>query len=168
MARPRNFDEDIVIQRCRQVFCTHGYAATSIDDLVEATGLKRGSLYQVFGSKRGIFLKALQSSLCRTGQTEPSDNRKPAEDEQQNKEPGNELTHSRPEQSVMSEPQTECCGTSPIPDSTLTLVAIACLELAPHDAKIRMIIDQWTAKQQKLASALGSNLLKQAGIIGKP
>ncbi|MBB2954936.1 AcrR family transcriptional regulator [Bifidobacterium commune] len=168
MARPRNFDEDIVIQQCRQVFCTYGYAATSIDDLVEATGLKRGSLYQVFGSKRGIFLEVLQSSLCVVEQIEPSGNHEPAEDEQQNKEPDSELTYDRPEQTVMPEPQTEHQGTSPIPDSTLTLAAIACLELASHDAKIRMIIDQWAAKQQELASALGSNLLKHAGIIGKP
>lgn len=167
MARPRNFDENIVIQQCRQVFCTHGYAATSIDDLVEATGLKRGSLYQVFGSKRGIFLKALQSSLCGTGQTEPSDNHEPAEDEQHGKEPGSKLTYVQSEQAVIPKPQTEYLGTSPITDNTLTLVAIACLELAPHDAKIRMIIDQWAAKQQELASALGSNLLKHAGIVGK-
>ena len=40
-------------------FLERGYEATSIDDLVAATGLHRGSLYKAFGSKRGIFLAAL-------------------------------------------------------------------------------------------------------------
>ena len=42
-----------------RLFVERGYEATSIDDLVAATGLHRGSLYKAFGSKRGIFLAAL-------------------------------------------------------------------------------------------------------------
>ncbi len=41
------------------VFRQGGYAATSIDHLVEATGVHRGSLYNVFGSKHGLFLRVL-------------------------------------------------------------------------------------------------------------
>jgi TetR/AcrR family transcriptional repressor of nem operon len=39
-------------------FWTRGYEATSIDDLVEATGIGRGSLYGTFGDKRQLFLTA--------------------------------------------------------------------------------------------------------------
>lgn len=44
-------------------FLRTGYEATSIDDLVEATGVHRGSLYKAFGSKRGLFLLALEQAF---------------------------------------------------------------------------------------------------------
>ncbi len=40
-------------------FWRHGYDAVSIDDLQEATGLARQSLYRTFGDKRTLFLRAL-------------------------------------------------------------------------------------------------------------
>jgi AcrR family transcriptional regulator len=63
MARPRNFDEDAVITIAGHVFAQLGYNATSIDDLLEATGLQRGSLYKAFGSKRSLFEKVLIGAL---------------------------------------------------------------------------------------------------------
>lgn len=59
MARPRKFVEDQVIGAARDQFWTHGYAGTSLDDLVAATGLGRGSLYGAFGDKHTIFMRAL-------------------------------------------------------------------------------------------------------------
>jgi TetR/AcrR family transcriptional repressor of nem operon len=41
-------------------FWERGYRETSVDDLVEATGVRPGSLYHAFpGGKHGLFLKAL-------------------------------------------------------------------------------------------------------------
>lgn len=60
MGRPRGFDESAVVAAATGPFLQRGYEATSIDELVAATGLHRGSLYKAFGSKRGIFLAALQ------------------------------------------------------------------------------------------------------------
>ena len=57
--RPREFDTAVVLESASQVFRSHGYHATSIDDLCDATGLLRGSLYGVFGDKHGIMLAAL-------------------------------------------------------------------------------------------------------------
>jgi len=57
--RPREFDEDKVLSAAANAFWQRGYHATSIDDLCEATGLLRGSLYGAYGDKRGIFLAAL-------------------------------------------------------------------------------------------------------------
>jgi TetR/AcrR family transcriptional repressor of nem operon len=57
--RPRKFDEDAVLASAARVFWEKGYHAASIDDLCEATGLLRGSLYGAFGDKRGILLAAL-------------------------------------------------------------------------------------------------------------
>ena len=60
MGRPRGFDEDAILEAAAGVFVRGGYEGTSIDDLVKALGLHRGSLYQAFGSKRGLFLAALR------------------------------------------------------------------------------------------------------------
>lgn len=43
------------------VFRQRGYASTSVDHLVEATGVHRGSLYGVFGSKHELFMRALEA-----------------------------------------------------------------------------------------------------------
>jgi AcrR family transcriptional regulator len=59
MARPRKFVEDQVIEAARDQFWAHGYAGTSLDDLVAVTGLGRGSLYGAFGDKHAIFMRAL-------------------------------------------------------------------------------------------------------------
>ena len=59
MAGVKQFDRDEVLDRAMAAFWTRGYEATSIDDLVEATGINRGSLYGTFGDKRRLFLMAL-------------------------------------------------------------------------------------------------------------
>lgn len=58
--RPRSFDEQQVLERARDVFWSNGYAATSIQDLVDALEVQRGSLYAAFGDKRRLYLKAVQ------------------------------------------------------------------------------------------------------------
>ena len=55
MGRPCSFDRDDVIRKAMTVFWDKGYASTSVQDLVEATGLQRGSLYNAFGDKAGLF-----------------------------------------------------------------------------------------------------------------
>ncbi|MFB9686049.1 TetR/AcrR family transcriptional regulator [Amycolatopsis plumensis] len=60
MSRVREFDTDEVVQKAMEVFWRKGYEATSIQDLAEATGLGRGSLYAAFGSKHGLYEHALQ------------------------------------------------------------------------------------------------------------
>lgn len=71
MARPREFDETMAIDAAAAVFRQRGYAATSIEQLVQATGVHRGSLYATFGSKRGLFLSALERAT--TGGLRPED-----------------------------------------------------------------------------------------------
>lgn len=60
MGRTRGFDEGDVIDRAAARFVANGYEATSVDDLVGATGLHRGSIYKAFGSKRGLFVAVLR------------------------------------------------------------------------------------------------------------
>lgn len=60
VGRPRGFSEDEVLDVAAGVFVRGGYEGTSIDDLVKALNLHRGSLYKAFGSKRGLFLAVLR------------------------------------------------------------------------------------------------------------
>ena len=62
MGRNKKFDQVKVISTISQTFIQYGYEGTSLDDLVKATGLLRGSLYASFGSKRGMFLAALEQA----------------------------------------------------------------------------------------------------------
>jgi AcrR family transcriptional regulator len=57
--RPRKFDEAVVLGAALERFRTHGFAATSLDDLAEATGVNRPSLYAAFGDKKALYLAAL-------------------------------------------------------------------------------------------------------------
>lgn len=60
MPRPRKFDEAEVVDKAMQLFWEKGYRGTSPRDLMEATGLSKSSLYNTFGSKSGLFERALQ------------------------------------------------------------------------------------------------------------
>jgi len=59
MAGVKQFDRSEVLDRAMALFWTRGYEATSIQDLVEATGINRGSIYGTFGDKKGLFLAVL-------------------------------------------------------------------------------------------------------------
>ena len=59
VARPRSFNPDCALDAARAVFETHGYEATSVQTLVDATGLSRSSLYAAFGDKQALYLAAL-------------------------------------------------------------------------------------------------------------
>lgn len=59
MSGKPQYDEGAVIDAALDAFWRHGYAATSINMLTEATGLSRSSLYQRFQDKDGLFQIAL-------------------------------------------------------------------------------------------------------------
>jgi AcrR family transcriptional regulator len=59
MARPREFNEEEVLDRALQAFWARGFDATSVDDLVAATGLGRASLYGAFGDKEQLFRRVV-------------------------------------------------------------------------------------------------------------
>ncbi|RGD57857.1 TetR/AcrR family transcriptional regulator [Kitasatospora xanthocidica] len=60
MARTKEFDPDAALQAALELFWQRGYEATSMADLVERLGIARASLYATFGSKRELYLRALE------------------------------------------------------------------------------------------------------------
>ncbi len=79
IARPKAFDREKAQLLALRLFWRKGYAATSIEDIVEALHLSRSSLYDTFGDKRTLFLNALRlysksvlSRVERTLQEAPS------------------------------------------------------------------------------------------------
>jgi TetR/AcrR family transcriptional repressor of nem operon len=60
MSRPKSFDEDTVLDQAAELFWECGYEGTSLADLEARLGLGRQSLYNAFGDKQSLFLKALE------------------------------------------------------------------------------------------------------------
>jgi TetR/AcrR family transcriptional regulator, transcriptional repressor for nem operon len=60
MARPKEFDREVAVERAMSVFWSKGYAATSTDDLLEAMKIGRQSMYDTFGDKRRLYVEALR------------------------------------------------------------------------------------------------------------
>ncbi|OQO93780.1 TetR/AcrR family transcriptional regulator [Saccharomonospora piscinae] len=60
MPRPREFDEATAVSGALTAFRAAGYEATSTQELCEATGLGRSSVYNAFGSKHALFRRALR------------------------------------------------------------------------------------------------------------
>src|SRR5215470_1954801 len=60
MAGTKQFDHGTVVDRAMMLFWRKGYGRTSIQDLENATRLRRGSLYNAFGDKQGLFVAALK------------------------------------------------------------------------------------------------------------
>src|SRR6266545_3846243 len=68
MAGTKQFDHDTVVDRAMMLFWRMGYGGTSIQDLEKATRLHRGSLYNAFGDKQGLFVAALKRYEITVGQ----------------------------------------------------------------------------------------------------
>jgi AcrR family transcriptional regulator len=60
MARPKEFDQDLALRQAVRLFSRQGFAATSTEELLRAMGINRQSMYDTFGDKRSLFLKALE------------------------------------------------------------------------------------------------------------
>ncbi|WP_406147225.1 TetR/AcrR family transcriptional regulator [Streptomyces sp. NBC_01012] len=61
MPRPRQFDEERVLAAVQAAFWDNGYAGTSLETLLAASGLGKGSLYGAFGDKQRLFLRVLRA-----------------------------------------------------------------------------------------------------------
>jgi TetR/AcrR family transcriptional repressor of nem operon len=60
MARHKEFDQETALRGAISAFAQKGFAATSTDDLMTTMNVGRQSMYDTFGDKRALFLKALE------------------------------------------------------------------------------------------------------------
>lgn len=60
MARTKDFDEIAVLQKAVELFWCKGYNGASAQDLVDHLGISRSSLYDTFGDKKTLFIRALE------------------------------------------------------------------------------------------------------------
>jgi TetR/AcrR family transcriptional repressor of nem operon len=66
VGRPRKFCEEQALESAMELFWEKGYEATSLADLMAATGLHKGSIYQAFGDKHNLFILALKQYMNET------------------------------------------------------------------------------------------------------
>ena len=67
--RPRQFDEELVLEAAGRLFWTRGLSATSLDDLAAAMGMNRPSIYRAFGDKETLYRKTLERYCLQVSRT---------------------------------------------------------------------------------------------------
>ncbi|HGH3606326.1 TetR/AcrR family transcriptional regulator [Acinetobacter baumannii] len=147
--RTKEFETDEIAEAAMQVFWRRGYAATSVQDLVDGTGLSRSSLYSTFQNKQGLYQKALQRYELLT----TLNNVKLLSGSGSAKALIRQLLMRVVEDELNDSEHKGC------------LVANACLELTGHDEEVSQFV---VSNLQKLQHALESLLIKaqQSGEIG--
>ncbi|NEQ46789.1 MAG: TetR/AcrR family transcriptional regulator [Leptolyngbya sp. SIOISBB] len=56
----KQFDTEVALEKAMEVFWAHGYEASSLSELLKSMGIGKKSLYDTFGNKQSLFLKALE------------------------------------------------------------------------------------------------------------
>lgn len=67
MVRTRTFDPRTALAKAVELFASKGYSDTSMEDIVQATGVSRYGIYGTFGNKRELFEQALDQYAERMG-----------------------------------------------------------------------------------------------------
>ena len=77
MARPKEFDKEKALRQAVLLFSQQGFAATSTDELMRTMDIGRQSMYDTFGDKRTLFLKALEMYVTQSVQSINAELEKP-------------------------------------------------------------------------------------------
>ncbi|MBT9292639.1 TetR/AcrR family transcriptional regulator [Prosthecodimorpha staleyi] len=130
MSRPRSFNETDVLEAATDCFWARGLEATSVRDLAGRMGINGPSLYNAFGDKRSLFMRALEHYAARSmreriGRME----RLP--------DPGSAIAAFFDE--LIS-------GSLADPDRRGCLIVNSALEVAPHDPEIATLIAAYLAE----------------------
>jgi TetR/AcrR family transcriptional repressor of nem operon len=147
VGRPRQFDVDEALDAAMEAFWAKGYEATSLMDLVSATGLHKGSLYKAFGDKHSLFIQALKRYLL---------SMRRAKDERL-AEAESPLDGVRGVMHAM----VDFLDDSPRPMGCMAINSL--IELAPHDDEVKKIMVDHLARMR---ASLGG-AVKQAQASGQ-
>jgi TetR/AcrR family transcriptional regulator, transcriptional repressor for nem operon len=139
MARPKAFDEEAVVDKAVDLFWCRGYEATSMQLLVEGLGINRASLYDTYGDKYRLYVRALeryrqthQGGLCQLL----------------------EQPHPAPDllTDLFDNTVREALGD---PDHKGCFMVNAAIELAPHDPAVSQIVaDNQRAFEQRIQAVV--------------
>ncbi|HJP33116.1 MAG TPA: TetR/AcrR family transcriptional regulator [Candidatus Latescibacteria bacterium] len=134
MPRPREFDMDDALDAAIGTFWTQGYEATSMTDLVAATGLHKGSIYKAFDDKHDLFMKSLTRYL--------------------------DMAHRQTSRTFAEAPtpmdglrawlQGVVCLCSDQPVKRGCLAMNAAVELGPHDPQVRTLLENHHARTSRM------------------
>lgn len=123
MAGKKAFLPDQALEIVMNLFWKQGYEGSSIEDIVQATGLGRGSLYDTFGDKHALYVTALQRYLT-TFSVEITSYEQPEGSLLETLE----RYFQRWIEGLLSDPARRGC-----------FLVNATIEMAPHDAEINHI-----------------------------
>jgi len=148
MVRTRTFDPSSALSSVVDLFASKGYSETSMEDIVQSTGVSRYGLYSAFGNKRELFELALDRYAERMGKKSYL----------RLLEPDASIRHIR---AIFAERiQDLFCGD----EMTGCLFVHTSMELAPQDDEIRDVLKKFMLRMSK-AFAVGLESAKERGEV---
>ena len=148
MVRSREFDPSAALGKIVQLFSAKGYSDTSMEDIVQATGVSRYGLYNTFGNKRELFEQALERFADEMGR----------QSFLRMLEPDASLADVR---RVFDERIDAMCSCEEPYGCMLSQTA---MELAPHDAEIKGLLLRFLKRMSK-AFAVGLEHARDKGEV---
>ena len=150
MARTREFDPSAALASAVDMFATKGYSDTSMEDLVQATGVSRYGIYGTFGNKREFFEQALELYADQMGRQAFL----------RLFEPGASLDHIR---DIFTERICAACAED---RAKSCLFVHTAMQLAPQDAELQAVLQSWVKRMSK-AFSVGLASAKERGEVRK-
>ena len=136
IGRPRKLSREAILEIAMDVFWQKGYEATSIADILSATGLHKGSLYQTFKGKKSLFIATLEYYLEQMYQLKK-------DVMQSESDPITGMKKYLKEMLTLSGSKGDCSNKGCLIVNTL-------VETAPHDEEIRAMLEKQNKKFQTL------------------
>ena len=135
VGRPREFDEEAALEAAMDAFWQKGYEATSLAELCSCTGLHKGSLYQAFGDKHQLFMRA----LIHYADTEFKETAAVA------------FQHESPLESIRAVVRTVCTHAE---EGRGCMMINSMVELAPHDPDVKKAIENEGQRRMRVMTEL--------------
>ena len=148
MNRARTFDPATALTQVVDLFASKGYSETSMEDIVQTTGVSRYGLYGTFGNKRELFEQALEEYAEGMGKRSFL----------RLLEPGASLEHIR---KIFEERVNDMCE---LEERKGCLFVHTAMELAPQDAELKGVLQRFMKRIAK-AFAIGLDSAKGRGEV---
>ena len=150
MNRARTFDPHTALSQVVDLFSSKGYSETSMEDIVQTTGVSRYGLYGTFGNKRELFEQALEQYAEGMGK----------QSFLRLLEPGASLDHIR---AIFDERVADMCCAE---EHKGCLFIHTAMQLAPQDEELRGVLQRLMKRMSK-AFAIGLDSAKGRGEVSK-